>query len=410
MPEKISERKKLIMRILMVVRLFYPWIGGTERQAHKLAKKLSERDIDVKIVTGWWFRGTPQREVIDGIPVFRNQTLWEMFGVKGLRRFGGYLYFFSLLWYLWRHRGEYDLLHVHGLNYHAGAAALAGRWFHRRTLVKLANSGQASDIKKMQAGQQLPLSRFLLPAALSSDRFVATNHLIADELIAAGVPANRITKLPNGVEIDSVRAKLDFSLNDPVRLVFVGRLHAQKGLDVLLTAFKQLLSHHPQWHLHLQLLGDGPLREDLVALADDLGIASHVDFIGMTERVPEYLQQADIFVLPSRAEGHSNALLEAMACGLPVVVSDIPANLDVVEGGRNGLVFAVDDPRSLSAALARLLEQRELRARLGLAARETVEAQYSLDHIVDDYIALYREILSVNGKAQLQYQNSRFTV
>jgi glycosyltransferase involved in cell wall biosynthesis len=99
-----------------------------------------------------------------------------------------------------------------------------------------------------------------------------------------------------------------------------------------------------------------------------------------------------------------------MACGLPVVVSDIPANLDVVEGGRNGLVFAVDDPGSLSAALARLLEQRELRARLGLAARETVEAQYSLDHIVDDYIALYREVLSVNGKAQLQYRNSRFTV
>jgi len=394
----------------MVVRLFYPWIGGTEKQAHKLAKKLRERNIDVQIVTGWWFRRTPQREVIDGVPVFRNQTLWEMFGIKGLRRFGGYLYFCSLLWYLWRHRTEYDILHVHGLNYHAAAVALAGRWFHRGTLVKLANSGQASDIKKMQAGQQLPLSRFLLPAALSNDRFVATTPTIVEELIAAGVPAEKISRLPNGVETDSLRPKSDFALHDPVRLVFVGRLHEQKGLDVLLRAFRQLMGHFPDRHLRLQLLGDGPLRGELVALAAELQIADQVDFMGMTDRVFEYLQGGDIFVLPSRAEGHSNALLEAMACGLPVVVSDIAANLEVVEGGLNGLVFAVDSPNSLADVLTQLLEGHELRNRLGLAARQTVEAQYSLDHIADGYVALYREILSMNGTAQLEYQNSKFTV
>ena len=71
------------MRVNMVVRLFFPWVGGTERQAHKLAKMLKARKVDVEITTGWWFRGTPQREVMEGIPVFRNHTLWEMFKIKG---------------------------------------------------------------------------------------------------------------------------------------------------------------------------------------------------------------------------------------------------------------------------------------------------------------------------------------
>ena len=133
-----------LMRVQMVVRLFFPWVGGTERQALKLAKALKEKNVQIGIVTGWWYRGTPRREIVDGIPVFRNQTLWEMFGIKGLRRFGGYLYFFSLLYYLWRTRADYDILHAHGLNYHSAATVLAGRWFHRRTVIKVANSGQAS--------------------------------------------------------------------------------------------------------------------------------------------------------------------------------------------------------------------------------------------------------------------------
>src|SRR5690554_5758991 len=175
------------LRVQMIVRLFYPWVGGAERQAHKLARTLKQKhNVQVEIATGWWFRGTPQRETIDGIPVYRNHTLWEMFGLRGFRRFGGYLYMLSLLWHLWRRRAQYDILHVHGLNYHAAVAVLAGRWFGRKTIVKLANSGKASDIRKMYKGQQLPLSRFLLPIALKSDRFIATSRAIRQELIEVG--------------------------------------------------------------------------------------------------------------------------------------------------------------------------------------------------------------------------------
>lgn len=382
------------MRVRMIVRLFFPWVGGAERQAHKLAKMLKTKNVDTQIVTGWWYRGTPQREVLDGIPVFRNHTLWEMFGMKGLRRFGGYLYMISLFWHLWRRRADYDILHVHGLNYHTAVAVLAARWFHRKTVVKLANSGQASDIHKMRIGQQLPLSRFLLPLALQSDRFVATNHVIVEELISAGVPADRIVQLPNGVETDSIPVKVDYALHDPVRLIFVGRLHEQKGLETLLAAFQILLRRYPKRNLRLQLLGDGPLRNDLAALSEQTGIALQVDFLGMTAQVFEHLQQADIFILPSRAEGLSNALLEAMACGLPVLVSDITANTDVIEDKQNGLTFTKGDPESLANAVTSLLEQTALREQLGRAARQTIESRYSLDFIAERYIALYNDMLT----------------
>ena len=395
------------MRVQMIVRLFFPWVGGAERQAHKLSKMLKEKNVEVEISTGWWFRGTPQREVLDGIPVFRNQTLWEMFRIRGLRRFGGYLYMITLFWHLWRRRAEYEILHVHGLNYHAAVAVLAARWFGRKTVVKLANSGQASDIRKMTMGQQLPLSRFLLPLALQSDRFVATNRAIVQELISVGVPADKITQLPNGVESDAIPVKVAYTLHTPVRLIFVGRLHEQKGLDVLLAAFQQLLKQHPS--LRLQLLGDGPLREDLLALSQHLGIARQVDFVGMTEQVFEHLQQSDIFILPSRAEGHSNALLEAMACGLPVIVSDIPANLDVIENKRNGLTFAAGDPASLVNAVMLLLENLGLRERVGQMARQTIESQYSLSYIADRYISLYNDLLSNPNQVKQPYMHLKPT-
>jgi glycosyltransferase involved in cell wall biosynthesis len=106
------------------------------------------------------------------------------------------------------------------------------------------------------------------------------------------------------------------------------------------------------------------------------------------------LQQADIFVLPSRAEGISNALLEAMAAGLPAVVSQIPGNVDVIEHEKNGLHFTVDDPHSLADSLLTVLTQADLRGQLGRQARQRVENDFSLNYVADRYIALYQTLLA----------------
>ena len=384
------------IRVLMVVRLFHPWIGGAERQAHQLAKKLTEKGIDVQVVTGWWFRGTPKFESVDGIPVFRNHTMWHMFDIRGLRKLGGFLYIATLWWHLWKRQGDYDIIHVHSLSYHTFAAVLAGRWLKRKTVTKLANSGTASDIRKMCRNQQLPLTRYMLPMALKSDRFVATNPTIAAELRGAGVPSERVLHLTNGVETTTISPKSNYFAHRPVRLVFVGRLHEQKGVDVLLHAFQRLVRRFPADDLHLDVVGDGPLREDLQALTQELGIQDRVAFVGSTDRVSRYMSRADIFVLPSRAEGISNALLEAMAHGLPVVASRIPGNVDVVEHQRSGLLCTVNDPGSLARNLMPLLTFPDLRERLGKAARLSVQERFSLNHIADRYVNIYQELLPVN--------------
>lgn len=387
-------------RVMMVARLFYPWIGGAERQAHKLAQMMVEKGTAVAIVTGWWFRGTPQQEVLDNVPVYRNQTLWEFFGIKGLRKFGGYLYIASLIWHLWRRRDKYDVIHVHGLNYHTFAAVLAGRWFKRKVICKLANSGEGSDILKMRRNQQLALSRYMLPTALQCDRFVALNKKVVQELTAVHVPSQHIIELPNGVETDAITARVSYELHEPARIVFVGRLHPQKGLDTLLQACQQLRQQY-KGGLQLQLLGEGPLREELVLLAEKLEISDIVHFMGQTDQVMSYLQQADIFVLPSRAEGISNALLEAMAAGLPAVASRIPGNVDVVEHEKNGLLFTVDDPDSLASSLLTVLTQPDYRERLGRNARQRVVEHYSLSYVADGYIALYKNLLA-DGKTAVR--------
>jgi glycosyltransferase involved in cell wall biosynthesis len=377
----------------MIVRLFFPWIGGTERQAHKLAKILIANGLDVKIVTGWWFRKTPQRENIEGVPVFRNITLWEMFGIRGLRRFGGYLYILSLLWYLGRTRNEYDIIHVHGLNYHTFTAALAGRWFHKKVIAKLANSGDASDIKKMRREQQLPLASYMIPTALKCDRFVATTGTIVNELKAEGVPAGCIVQLPNGVETDLIDPKSGYNFGKTVRVTFVGRLHDQKGLDILFQGFSKLCEKFSSLDIQLQLVGDGPLRNNLLSLAKQLKIDAKVNFVGKTDRVYSYLKETDIFVLPSRAEGMSNALLEAMAFGLPVIVSNIPGNALLVQNEKNGLVFETENSDALVEALSLCLNDSAFRERMGKAARSTIEEKYSLESVAERYIALYREFL-----------------
>jgi glycosyltransferase involved in cell wall biosynthesis len=395
------------VRVLMVIRLFYPWLGGTQRQAHRLARELLDRGVDVRIVTGWWFRGTPQRETIDGIPVFRNHTLWEGFGVRGARTLAGYLYILTLLWYLWRRRDAYDVIHVHGLSYHAFAAALAGRWLGKPTIAKLANSGRASDIGKMCEGQHLAFSRLMLPTALRCDRFVALNAAVERELLEAGVPGDAIVRIPNGIELPAAPAEPVRGSGRAPRVVFVGRLHPQKGVDVLLRAAALLRERRPGMDVRYDLVGDGPQRDELVALGGELGVGSLVRFLGNRDDVEAHLAKADVFVLPSRAEGMSNALLEAMSCGLPVVAAAVPGNTDVLEQGTTGILVEPEDPDRLAEALSEVLDDPDLRERLGRAARHAVQDRYTIRAVGERYLALYRELLTVGSDTTKPRSTSR---
>ena len=381
-------------RVLMIVRKYYPWIGGTERQAQKLSAKLIELGMSIQVVTGWWKSGTARRETIETVPVFRNFTAWEFFGIKGLRKFSGHLYIASLYYYLWKHRHEYDLIHVHLLNYHAFPAVLAAHHFGKKIIIKIANSGQGSDIRKMQANHMIPGEKQMLPTALQADCMVAINSTIIDELQAAGVPEERIVVIPNGVETGGIPEKTDYRLNRTITVIFVGRLHPQKGLDILLSAFKEASSQRPHLVWRLWILGEGSLYAELTAEVKRLELDEMVKFHGQVDSVSAYLAKADIFVLPSRSEGMSNALLEAMTHGLPSIATNISGNTDLIQDGKNGLLVEPDDPKDLTEKLIRLADNDQLREHVGRAARRTIEVTYDIEHVADQYRQLYQALLT----------------
>ena len=386
------------MRVVLVLRDFYcsslP-IGGAEMQALRLAKKLIEHGVSVTIVTGQWDWGQPRREQIQGVPVHRHFTAWGIFDVRGLRRVRQYLYLLTLFLYLVRHRNEYDLIHCHSAMFGAAIAALTGRLLHKRTVVRAMASGPWGDLKRLREGERGTIlgARWMLRQLREADCFVALNRQVSAEFVDIGVPPERIVHIPNGVDADQAEPKTDYALRHQLTVTFMGRLHAQKGLDVLLLAFQQVRQELPQFSWRLRLIGAGERRAQLEAMAHRLAIGGAVEFLGQVDDPWPFLSQSDIFVLPSRSEGMSNALLEAMACGLPCIATDIGGNNEVIAHLGNGLLVQPDGCEDLASALALLATDRKLRETLGQEALRTVEEKYSLDSVANRYIALYTNLL-----------------
>lgn len=182
------------------------------------------------------------------------------------------------------------------------------------------------------------------------------------------VPACQIAYVPNPVAIPPID---DENGARQLIVLSVGRLHPQKAYDILIPAFAEASAIRAEWRL--EILGEGPLLASLQDLAEKQGVARRVIWRGRVENALSFYQTASIFVLASRHEGTPNAMLEAMACGLPVVVSDAsPGPLEYIEDGVTGLVVPVENTRALANALRRLMDDNELRSRLGQKAKERV--------------------------------------
>jgi glycosyltransferase involved in cell wall biosynthesis len=173
-------------------------------------------------------------------------------------------------------------------------------------------------------------------------------------------------------------------------VLFTGRLHPQKNLPLLLEAWTEVARRTPA---NLILLGPGDDRQALAEIAAGLGISDRVQILDAVPDPADYLRAADVFVLPSVAEGMSNSLLEAMATGLPCVVSGIGGNTDLICDGRNGQLVQTATSEAWSRVLIELLEDPERAVALGTAARERIDHELSIRVVVDRYVDLYRSMI-----------------
>lgn len=384
------------MSVLILLREFYipslP-IGGAERQALRLASELQRMGVSIRIVTGLWEWGQPRHEVIQGVSVDRHFTAWGAFGVKGLRKFGFYAYLLSLFLYLLWHRNEYDLLHCQSALVEASIGVLAGQWLKKPVLIRPMASGRYGDAKRLRRGRDIWFQDFVVSTLRGVNAIVALNLQIADEMVSLGLPKDRVVFIPNGVEIEPLSKQRSYSRHTPMSIAFVGRLHPQKGIGTLLMALGRLAQERPDLSWRLKLAGTGPIEQELQIMANELGIDQRVEFLGHLDHVDTLLKECDCFVLPSLSEGMSNALLEAMACGLPCIATDIPGNNNLIRHGRNGLLVTPDDDQALAQAIAALAGNEELRQDLGREALKTVEEKYSLACVALQYATLYENLL-----------------
>ncbi|MFC1885083.1 glycosyltransferase family 4 protein, partial [Thermodesulfobacteriota bacterium] len=201
-----------------------------------------------------------------------------------------------------------------------------------------------------------------------------------------------IKTIPNGVDTVLYSPVDRDTKKERCRALFVGRLTYQKGLDVLIDALKSMaVNVRPQ----LTIAGDGNDRLKLERRVREFGLEDDVHFTGWYDRskIPDLYKNADIFLLPSRHEGMSNALLEAMASGLPVIATQIAGNEELVSHNETGLLVKVEDVPALSEAMKRLVSDSALRKKMGAAGREMIITRYSWKRVAKEYLALIERSL-----------------
>jgi glycosyltransferase involved in cell wall biosynthesis len=366
---------------------FAPRVGGAERQAQRLARALVRQGAEVRILTPREQPELPELDAIDGLPVRR----------LGYPRVGG-LGAATLLFRVFADLvgGHDDVIHVHIPGPMLIPALAAARLRRVPLVLKFANLSPGRGI--WVDVPLAPLRRWPIEAAARrADGVIAISSRIARAAEEGGW--RRVGAIPNGIDLVEAsgicppRSQARRSLaveGDPV-VLFAGRLCWQKGADVLLDAWVRFAARRPR--ARLLVLGDGPDAPALEARAEELGISGSVDFRGLRRDMGPHYAAADVFVLPSRFEGFPNVLLEAMAAGLPAVVSRVSGTEDAIEDGRNGFLVPPGEPAPLFDALIQLADNARLREIMGAEARKTAESRYDINRVAQDTLAFYRELI-----------------
>jgi glycosyltransferase involved in cell wall biosynthesis len=370
----------------MVLAGYFPYIGGAEGQARAVAGELKRRGINVHVVTRR-LPGLAAEETVDGVPVHRLPA-------GGPGALGALMFMAGLLPDLVLHGAGFDVIHAHLASSHAVAAALAGRLTGKRVIVKL---GGGAGMGEVALSRGAFLGRLKLRALGFLDPILAApNADILAELPGTPLAGLTAVVIPNGVDFrrfapasraEKAAARRDLGWEEGFSVLSTSRLANDKGVADLLGDFLRVWTEIARGRpARLYIAGTGPDEDALKELARRLGAPAV--FLGPRQDVERLYRAADVFLLPSRSEGMSNSLLEAMASGLPVLATKVSGTEGLVSDNEQALLYAPGDDAGLRAALGRLFTEPALAERLGQSARMR-SGQFSLTKTVDKWLALY---------------------
>jgi glycosyltransferase involved in cell wall biosynthesis len=389
------------MKILMHCVYYPPEVGGLESHVHSLCRGLVARGHDVAIVTSRSIPGIPSHEVVDGVQIDRT---W----FPGRHAAGWVGHALGSVPATIRRARSADILHAQAFSsippLQAAAAATGGRGLvatlHTSHFLKLASR---------------PLWKPLLGRLVqAADRTLAASGEIAD--VAMGLaPGTAVEAVTNGVETDIFRPTEPALGPTPEgirRIIVPRRLFPKNGVEYFIRAMPAIVRSFASGErtsgggastgrrVEAVLVGDGPERERLVALAAELGVAEQVRFLGARahKEMPALLSSADLAVFPSLMEATSVAALECMACGVPVAASRVGGLPEIVDDSVGGL-FRPADPEDLARVVAVLLHRDDLAA-LGRTARARVVDRWSNERLVDRHLEIYEDVIRRRGASR----------
>jgi len=370
------------MRVtFLCMGLYY---GGAETQIVNLTTRLKERGWEVHVVSMLSPRAFTEELEAAGITL---ATLDMRRGVPDPRAIARLVKILR--------QWQPDVMHSHMI--HANLLARISRLFYKvPVLISTAHS--------IKEGGRWREIAYRLTDPLT-DLTTNVSRAAVERYIQVGaVPKDKIMFMPNGIDIakfkpDRVagqRLRNELGIKDDFLWLAVGQFETAKNYPNMLRAFKVVVAIRPD--AVLLLVGQGSLLEKTKKLANELGLEDKVRFLGIRRDVPEVMNAADAYVMSSTWEGLPMVLLEAAACGLSVVATDVGGNGEVVLNGKSGYTVPPCDAEALVAAMSKIMAFSEAeRTAMGQAGREHIEANYSLDWVVDQWEAFYQELLQRKG-------------
>lgn len=392
----------------MLLESYLPVVGGMETQARNLTEGLHAQNIPVMIVTRRVKPDLPRYEVVNGIHTYRVPP-----AIRSPR--ARWLMILSALPTLIRQRKDYDIILVPGFRTLGITAILMGLIFKKKIVLKAENRGEMSGeffsggLKQFGLKSTSWLIRGLVGLRnrllRKADALVSVSQEITHEYLNAGMPSDRIHLIPQSAnplsffpaslsEKENMRERLHLP-RSAIIATYTGRLVSYKGLPLLMSVWNRLA---PRF-LSLVLLVVGAGGVDMFNYEETLKkhiarnkLQGRVIMTGAVSNVGDFLRASDLYVFPSENEGQPLSVIEAMACGLPVVTTSVDGMRDMVVDHQNGLMVPPGDESRLETALVELLTNQSLQQQLGQNALTAFRDSYTLDNVTQQYITLFSQL------------------
>lgn len=356
-------------------------VGGAERHVTQLITHMDRATVE-PIVVLFQKEGDYVQDVANAqVPIY-DLNLKRLYGIsmlRGLNRFRSILI-----------QENVDIVHAFIWQANAFAAA-ASKLFGRRCIISKRNMNDwmsppyilINRIANRLAHRISVVSNRVAQAVLQREKADPKKLVVIQNGIVLGDPSSHSSSI-------SLREELGLD-RDTFLIGNVASLVERKGQRYLLEAFPRIVAEFPK--AVLLLIGDGVLRGRLKAYVSQQGLEASVRFLGYRHDMDRILDSLDLFVLSSIEEGMSNALLEAMAHGLPSVVTDVGGNAETIEDGRDGLLVPPRNADLLAQTITRVIRDERLRTQMGRRARQCIEARFSMEAVVRRNVALYMDLL-----------------